>query len=134
MAARAAIQPSNGSPPDPGGLFDASQWSVHAQATVIEQWHYGFPAEYSGRNSLESSTTEDKHTVTATLFIGRRLWTGAEIYFDPEVPEGEGLSSTVGMAANPQSITALPHFSSNTRRVSGDVEFTFFSGCIKVPI
>ncbi|MGD1031239.1 MAG: carbohydrate porin [Opitutaceae bacterium] len=135
VAARAAIQPSNGSPPDPGGLFDASQWSVHAQATVIEQWHYGFPAEYSGRNSLESSTTEDKHTVTATLFIGRRLWTGAEIYFDPEVPEGEGLSSTVGMAGFPngegtRAAGDSPHY--NTSRLFLQQTFEFGGGKEKI--
>ena len=102
------------------GSLDASQWSAHAQATVIEQWHYGFPAEYSGQNSLESRATEDKHTVTATLFIGRRLWPGAEIYFDPEVPEGEGLSGTVGMAGFPngegtRAAGSSPHY--NTARL-----------------
>src|ERR1035438_1276528 len=103
---------------DSAGFPDPSQWSVHAQATVIEQWHYGFPAEYSGRNSLESRTTEDKHTVTATLFIGRRLWPGGEIYFDPEVPEGEGLSGTVGMAGFPngegtRASGDSPHYSTS---------------------
>ena len=102
----------------PAGSPDSPEWSVHAQATVIEQWHYGFPAEYSGRNSLESGTTEDKHTVTASLFIGRRLWPGAEIYLDPEVLEGEGVSSTVGMAGFPngegtRAAGNSPHYSTS---------------------
>ena len=75
-------------------------WSVHAQGTVIEQWHEGFGASYSGLNSLNSSR-EDKHTATTTIFIGRRLWPGGEIYYNPEVTQGTGLSDTVGAAGFP---------------------------------
>ena len=87
-----------------GGVFAASAraadgeaWSLHAQSTVIEQWHGGFVAPYSGRDSL-NPRSEDKHTITLTLFLGRRLWTGGEFYYNPEITQGTGLSETVGVA------------------------------------
>jgi high affinity Mn2+ porin len=80
---------------------DSAGWTVHGQTTVIEQWHYSFPSPYQGANSLEAQSTEDKHTVSATLFIGRRLWTGGSIYYDPEFTEGNGLSDGVGVAGFP---------------------------------
>jgi high affinity Mn2+ porin len=80
--------------PEPQG------WSVHAQSTFIDQAHPSFYSAYSGQNSLDSS--EDwAHTLSATLFLGRALWPGASIYYDPEVTEGEGLSNTTGVAGFP---------------------------------
>ena len=35
---------------------------------------------------------------TTTLFLGRRLWSGAALYFDPEIASGEGLSHASGVA------------------------------------
>ena len=79
---------------------DDEAWSLHAQSTVIEQWHGGFVAPYSGRDSL-NPRSEDKHTITLTLFLGRRLWTGGEFYYNPEITQGTGLSETVGVAGFP---------------------------------
>lgn len=75
-------------------------WTIHFQSTVIEQWHYAFPAEYSGPNSLDPNA-EQNHTVTATLFLGRALWPGAALFFDPEVTQGNGVSDTLGVAGFP---------------------------------
>jgi high affinity Mn2+ porin len=75
-------------------------WSIHGQSTVIEQWHGDFHSAYSGTNSL-SAEREDKHTATLTLFLGRRLWPGGEIYYDPEITQGTGLSGSVGVAGFP---------------------------------
>ena len=62
--------------------------------------HPGFDAPYSGMNSLDPG--EDwSHTVSATLFLGRALWSGAGLYYDPEVTEGSGLSNTTGVAGFP---------------------------------
>jgi high affinity Mn2+ porin len=72
-------------------------WSIHAQSTVIEQWHGGFTSPYEGENSLDGQA-EDAHTVSATLFLGRALWSGAGIYLDPEMTQGGGLSGTLGLA------------------------------------
>ena len=75
-------------------------WSLHGQTTAVEEWHYGFPSPYQGLESLQGAE-EDKHTLSATLFLGRRLWEGAEIYIDPEVTQGAGLSGTQGIAGFP---------------------------------
>ncbi|HEY1847654.1 MAG TPA: carbohydrate porin [Opitutaceae bacterium] len=76
------------------------EWTIHAQTTFIDQMHPPFFSAYSGDNSLDSS--EDwAHTVSATLFLGRALWPGAALYYDPEVTEGEGLSNTTGIAGFP---------------------------------
>lgn len=73
---------------------------MHGQSTIIEQWHGGFGAPFSGANSLVP-VREDKHTATVTLFVGHSLWPGGEIYFDPEVTQGNGLSGAVGVAGFP---------------------------------
>jgi len=72
-------------------------WNLHAQATVIPQYHFPFSAAYTGMNSL--LTEENAQTsFTATAYIGRRLWKGAAIYFNPEVAGGSGLSKALGVA------------------------------------
>jgi high affinity Mn2+ porin len=76
------------------------QWSFHAQATEILQGAPSFSAPYSGANSL-SPNSQVKNTTTATLFLGARLWQGAQIYFDPELYEGKGLSNSFGVAGFP---------------------------------
>jgi len=78
----------------------AEAWTIHAQSTVIEQWHGGFHSFYSGENSLNPQR-EDKHTATLTIFLGRRLWRGGQIYYNPEVAQGNGLSDVVGVAGFP---------------------------------
>ncbi len=80
---------------------DSSEtWSVHFQYTGIEQMHGPFRANYSGKNSLKDSK-ESCFSVTGTLFLGGRIWNGAEIYFNPEMSGGSGFSSTTGIAGFP---------------------------------
>ncbi len=76
------------------------QWNLHGQATGIGQGTPAFHSPYSGPNSLNANG-EIKETFTSTLFIGKRLWQGGEIYFDPEISQGGGLSDTVGVAGFP---------------------------------
>ena len=73
------------------------RFSLHYQATVATQWHPSFPARYSGNNSFESGA-ESATSVVMDLFAGARLWPGAEVYFQPELAGGRGLSSTLGVA------------------------------------
>ena len=42
-----------------------------------------------------------KETVSSTAFIGFRPWDGTDIYIDPEITQGFGLSETVGVAGFP---------------------------------
>lgn len=75
-------------------------WSVHGQLTYVNQWHPDFTAPYSGQNSMDSAA-RNTNTTDITLFLGRRLWKGAELWLNPEIDQGFGLSNTVGMAGFP---------------------------------
>lgn len=76
------------------------RFSLRYQATVATQWHPSFAARYSGTNSLQPGA-ESATSVVMDLFAGARLWPGAEIYLQPELAGGSGLSSTHGVAAFP---------------------------------
>lgn len=94
---------------------DASQrWDLHGQVTELPQGDFGFPAAYSGRNSLNSDG-EIQETFTADLYVGARLWRGAEIYADGLLWQGYGLSRTEGIEDFPNGDafklgTTYPHF------------------------
>lgn len=75
------------------------RFNLHFQTTYVYQYKPAFDAPYSGPNSLKS-TEEKENSITATLYIGARLWKGAEIYINPEVAGGSGLSGAFGMAAS----------------------------------
>jgi hypothetical protein len=75
-----------------------SKWTTHFQTTVIAQKHSGFKSLYSGNNSLADTVEPAATSLTATLFIGRKLWKGATFYFNPEVSGGKGLSFATGVA------------------------------------
>jgi len=85
-------------------LFSDSNWSAHFQATGIIQAHPSFTSPYSGQNSLDPNA-ERAFSVTSTLYIGRRLWKGASIYFNPEMAGGKGIGSTLGIAGFPNGET-----------------------------
>ena len=75
-------------------------WNVHGQFTFIEQAYPAFSSPYEGANSL-SGANQAKNTVSATAFVGYRPWDGTEIYINPEITQGFGLSFTHGIAAFP---------------------------------
>ncbi len=75
-------------------------WNWHVQNTDIIQYHPGFPAKYSGPNSL-SDANEVRETVSLDLLAGARLWHGAEAHVDGLVWQGFGLSKTVGAEGFP---------------------------------
>jgi len=75
-----------------------SPWNYHFQVTVIDQNHSGFQSKYSGMNSLADTVETGANSVTATLYLGRRLWKGAAAHFNAELSGGHGLSSTLGVA------------------------------------
>jgi high affinity Mn2+ porin len=75
-------------------------WNWHLQNTVIVQGDPGFPAAYSGPNSL-SSGGEVRETISLDLYAGARLWRGAEAYVDGLLWQGFGLSQTRGIEGFP---------------------------------
>jgi high affinity Mn2+ porin len=75
--------------------------AVHGQATFVLQGTPGFASPYSGANSL--TPDQRKETIDATLYVGVRPWAGAEIWADPEIDQGFGLSNTLGVAGFPSA-------------------------------
>jgi high affinity Mn2+ porin len=75
------------------------RFSIHWQATYVEQETLGFNAPYSGTNSL--SPDNGRETIDTTLFAGARLWPGAETWINPEIDQGFGLDNTHGVAGFP---------------------------------
>jgi len=75
------------------------QFAVHAQATYVEQQTDGFRAPYAGPNSLSPGMSRE--TADVTLYLGARLWRGAELWLNPEVDQGFGLDDTLGLAGFP---------------------------------
>ena len=78
-------------------LAQNKNWSIHLQQTVISQHKPAIKAPYQGENSL-SDTAETQTSLTTTLYIARRLWSGAALYFNPELAGGGGLSQARGIA------------------------------------
>src|SRR6202011_746999 len=52
---------------------------------------------YEGANSLPGGG-QGRETWTADAFLGWRLWDGGELYFNPELAQGFGLNTTLGLA------------------------------------
>ena len=80
---------------DPGGL-----WAIHAQATLTWQGHPSFRSPYEGPNSMNASAN-GRETFDATLYAGLHPWRGGEVWIDPEIDQGFGLSNTLGAAGFP---------------------------------
>ncbi len=77
-------------------------WSLHAQATFEDQYHPAFTSPLRGGNSLDPGSRGDE-TFDFTLYAGVRPWSGAELWVNPEVDQGFGLSNTLGIAAFPSA-------------------------------
>jgi len=73
-------------------------WAIHGQGTLTEQYHPAFRAGYSGPESLDPGSRGDE-TFDTSLYAGVRPWRGAELWVNPEVDQGFGLSNTLGIAA-----------------------------------
>ncbi|MBS1661336.1 MAG: carbohydrate porin [Bacteroidetes bacterium] len=102
--ANASSSPAPAQPTQPDALLHDSGWSYHLQFTGILQWHPSFHAPYAGQNSM-TSPQERAYSVTTTAFLGRRLWHGAALYFNPEMAGGKGVGSTLGIAGFPNGET-----------------------------
>ena len=81
--------------PGPGDV-----WALHAQATLAWQGHPAFTSPYSGANSLDASAN-GRETFDATLYAGLHPWPGGEVWINPEIDQGFGLSNTLGVAGFP---------------------------------
>jgi high affinity Mn2+ porin len=77
-------------------------YSIHGQFTNVTQYHSRFASPYRGPNSLDPGNRGNE-TIDLTLFLGLRLWQGGEVYANPEVDQGFGLSNTLGLAGFPSA-------------------------------
>src|SRR6185437_10628098 len=80
FAAEPASDPAAGS---------AEDFAIHGQATWVEQATSDFNAPYRGTNSLSPRIARE--TFDATLYVGARIWSGAELWANPEIDQGFGL-------------------------------------------
>ncbi len=72
-------------------------FSIHGQTTFIMQGYPAFRSPYQGANSLPGGGL-GRETWTADALLGWRLWEGGEFYFNPELAQGFGIGSTLGLA------------------------------------
>lgn len=78
---------------------ETQDFDVKLQSTYVWQKHPSFPAGYSGPNSLLPMREPRSYTLTATAFVGARLWQDGELYFNPEMISSQSLSTLHGLGA-----------------------------------
>ena len=98
LIAAIAVGQSPATAESTAAVYDES-FAAHGQFTYVEQETSRFSAPYAGKNSL--SPDRGAETVDATLFLGARLWQGAEGWINGEIDQGFGLDDTVGAAGFP---------------------------------
>ena len=84
------------------GVTTLPDWlAIHGQGTFTLQGTPGFASPYAGDNSL--APHQRKETIDATLYAGVQPWKGGELWVNPEVDQGFGLSNTLGVAGFPSA-------------------------------
>jgi hypothetical protein len=76
---------------------DTDRFWLSGQANIIFQGHPGFPALYSGPQSLRP-TAEHATSTVLTLYTGVRVTRTIEFIFDVESAGGRGISDAFGLA------------------------------------
>ena len=90
-------------------VIDPNSWNIHGQLTFVEQGYPAFRSPYQGTNSL-TGANQIQNTMSATAFLGYRPWDGTEIYVNPELMQGFGLSQTLGVADFPNGEAQKSNF------------------------
>jgi high affinity Mn2+ porin len=83
--------------PEQAEQVQPENWAIHGQATNVWLLQPAFRSPYEGPHSLRAGAN-GRETVDVTLYAGVRPWPGAEIWINPEVDQGFGLSDTFGVA------------------------------------
>jgi high affinity Mn2+ porin len=81
--------------------LELDRFAFHGQTTLTWQYALPFRSPYRGTNSL--APNHARQTWDTTLYIGTKLWDGAEAWVNPEIDQGYGLSGTYGVAAFPSA-------------------------------
>jgi high affinity Mn2+ porin len=82
--------------------IDNESWNAYGQFTYISSWKPAFYAPYTNLNGSINSllpTAERSFTGTVTLYLGVRLWKGAEGYLVPEVITEQPFSQLMGLGS-----------------------------------
>jgi high affinity Mn2+ porin len=82
------------------GQTGEESWALHGQGTLTWELQPAFRSPYQGAQSLVP-TANGRETIDVTLYAGVRPWSGAEVWINPEVDQGFGLSNTLGVAGYP---------------------------------
>ncbi len=104
VALAAPAKAQNASDQTTGAAISAppsEDFAIHGQGTFVLQGAPDFRSPYSGTNSLAPG--QRKETVDVTLYAGVRPWRGAELWINPEIDQGFGLSNTLGVAGFPSA-------------------------------
>jgi high affinity Mn2+ porin len=99
LAAAIFLSSSAGLAADSTAAPAEESFAVHGQFTYVEQETSDFNAPYRGANSLSPNIGAE--TTDATLYLGARLWPGAEGWVNGEIDQGFGLDDTLGLAGFP---------------------------------
>ena len=86
--------------------IEDERWNAYGQFTYISSWKQKFPALYTNLNGSINSLlpkAERSFTGTATLYLGLRLWKGAEAYLVPELIAERPLSQLRGLGGGIQN-------------------------------
>jgi high affinity Mn2+ porin len=81
--------------------LDSGDFNIHGQTTLVSQYAAPFAAPYAGQNSLAPNA--GRETLDIGLYLGYRPWRGGEIWVDPEIDQGFGLSGSFGVAGFPSA-------------------------------
>src|SRR5579872_7346365 len=82
-------QQAEATPPFAPSNAVSQKWNIHGQITETPQGDRPFRALYSGPNSLMNAG-EIQETFTSDIYVGARLWHGAEIHADGLLWKGFG--------------------------------------------
>jgi high affinity Mn2+ porin len=75
-------------------------YSLHLQATAVPQTHPGFHSPYQGPESLRGNAETDV-SFSNTYYFGYQLFKNTEVFLNPELIAGSGVSDAYGLGAYP---------------------------------
>ena len=81
--------------------LDLDNFSLHGQTTFVSQYAFPFGSPYVGQHSLYPNS--GRETWDVDFFVGVRPWEGAELWINPEIDQGFGLSGVFGVAGFPSA-------------------------------
>jgi high affinity Mn2+ porin len=90
--------------------FDPDKVNIHGQVTYTWQ---GYPAFSQKPGSIVTGVSppfvglpnggQGRSVGDATLYLGYKLWNGAEFWIDPEIDQGSGIGNNLGVGAYPNA-------------------------------